>query len=275
MVKMGDIWDRTVEFLSDQLGALLPIALAAFLVPSAIMSNLWDLIPGGTLGFRGAAACAVLVLSIVMFWGQLAVTALAIDSAPGHLATRTATRRLPAALLVAVIVAVVSLLLILPFPVILVASGMRLAGGAVQAADLAAVPAGARLAASLYLLAALIFGLWLYARLILVTPIVVGEGHALGAFGRSFARTRGMALKIIGVLFLYVITSWVAESAGTFVFGAIFRLVAGSGDGGVSLASVLTTILVSAIQTGFTVLGTAFVAKLYLALSVSPAIADA
>jgi hypothetical protein len=268
MVKMGTVWDRTVEFLGDEIGTLVPIALLAILVPTSINSNLWALMPNAAPGLRLAAGVAVLALSILVLWGQLAVTALALYPAR-HGATAAATRRLPAALAVMLIVVVACLVAAVPFGVILAASGVDPATLGTQ--ELPAIPPGAGLGLGLYALLLFGVGLWLAARLMLVTPIVVAERRALGAFGRSFALTRGLALKIIGVLFLFVLVSWVAQGAATLVFGSIFRLVTNGEGGAVSLASVLTTIVVAVVETGFTVLGTAFTAKLYAALAPSPA----
>ena len=36
MVNMGNVWDRTTEFLSDNLGAVVPIALLTIFVPQSI-----------------------------------------------------------------------------------------------------------------------------------------------------------------------------------------------------------------------------------------------
>jgi hypothetical protein len=36
MVKMSTVWDRTAEFLSDNIGAIVPVALLAFFVPASI-----------------------------------------------------------------------------------------------------------------------------------------------------------------------------------------------------------------------------------------------
>ena len=52
MVNMGNVWDRTSEFLSENMAALLPIALVALLVPHSIAALI------GSAGTAINAACA-------------------------------------------------------------------------------------------------------------------------------------------------------------------------------------------------------------------------
>ena len=263
MISMGTVWDRTAEFLSDNLGMILPIALATIFVPAAISGNLTELQQGASPGLAFGLGLASLVLAVITFWGQLAITALALDPALGKGAARVATRRLPAALLVTILLLLAMLVLMIPLAIILAVSGADMSGTATGA-----VPAGppvAGLWVGLYVLLLLPVLLWLAARLAVVLPAIVADRLMLGAISRSWRLTRGAALKIVGVLLLYGIVATVAYLAATTAFGAIITLIAGR-EAGLSLASVLTVIVGGAVSTAFTVLGTAFVAKLYLAL---------
>ncbi|RYY41946.1 MAG: hypothetical protein EOP59_11150 [Sphingomonadales bacterium] len=109
--------------------------------------------------------------------------------------------------------------------------------------------------------------LWIAARLMVTTPVIVREGRWLSALRQSWKLTRGMTWRIIGVILLFALISWVSILAANTVFGSVFALIAGGDRAGVSLAGVLTSIVVAAVQTGFTVLVPAFTAKLYLALT--------
>ncbi len=264
MVSMGSVWDRTAEFLSDNLGTLLPIALLAIFVPSTISANLSGLQATATQGAATWLGLGVFVLALVGFWGQLAVTALAIDPALGREATKVATRRFPAALLVAIVMLVAALLLVIPIGVMLAIGGVDLTG--LEGGTMPTVPESVALWVTLYGLVVLVLAIWLFARMAVVVPAIVGDRLAIGAFARSWQLTRGAALKIIGVVILYLIVSIVANLAATTAFGVVISLIAGRGEDGLSLASVLTTIVGGAVSTAFTVLGTAFVAKLYVAL---------
>ena len=265
MVSMGNIWDRTAEFLSDNLGTVLPVALLAIFVPTVVSSNLSELQQGAPPGLSIGLGAASLVLALVTFWGQLTITALAIDPAQGRDATRVATRRYLPALLVMIVLLGAALLTIIPLAIILAVGGMDFT--AVQPGSMPEVPESARMPVAIYLLILLPLSVWLFARLAVVLPVVVGEEKGVGAISRSWRLTRGMALKIVGVLILYVIVSLVATLAATTAFGTIMGLIAGRGDGGISLATVLTTIVGGVVSTGFTVLAAAFTAKLFVALS--------
>lgn len=264
MISMGTVWDRTAEFLSDNLGTIVPIALAAIFVPAAVSGSLAELNRGATPGLAAGLGLASLLLGIVTFWGQLAITALALDPSLGKGAVPAATRRLPAGLLVMIVLLVAALLLAIPVGVILALNGVDFSAATPGA--MPQVPPAAALWVILYVLLLLPVALWLAARLAVVLPVLVGERLALGAIPRSWRLTRGVALKIAGVLILYAVVATVASLAATTAFGAIFTLIAGRGEDGLSLAAVLTGIIGGAVSTAFTVLGTAFTAKLFLAL---------
>lgn len=265
MITMGAVWDRTAEFLSDNLGAILPIALLAIFVPAVISGSLGDLRHDAAPGLAAGLGLGSLALALVAFWGQLALTALALAPSHGLSATGVATRRFPAALLVMLVAAAAALLAIVPVGVILVASGVDLE--AVTSTSMPEIPSSAAGGAAVYLLVLLPVMLWLAARLVVILPVIVGERRALGAIPRSWKLTRGATLSILGVIILYAVVSIVANLAATTAFGAIMYLVAGRADG-LSLASVLTTIVGGAVSTAFTVLGVAFTAKLFVALLV-------
>ncbi len=264
MISMGNVWDRTAEFLSDNLGTILPIALLAIFVPAVVSANFTELQQGATPGLALGLGLGSLLLALVTFWGQLAITALAIDPGLGKGATGVATRRFPAALLAMIVVLVAMFLLAIPVAVILAVNGVDLTGVAPR--SMPTIPPGAGVTLVIYGLLLLPLLLWIAARLVVMLPVVVGERVALPAIPRSWKLTRGMALKIVGVLLLYAIVSIVASLAATSAFGAIMYLVAGRGEDGLSLATVLTTIVGGAVSTAFTVLGTAFTAKLFVAL---------
>lgn len=264
MVSMGTVWDRTAEFLSDNLGTVLPVALGAIFVPAAISGSLTELQHAAAPGLTFGLGLASLLLAIVTFWGQLAITALALDLSAGRGAAGVATRRLPAALLVTIVIFAALFLLAIPAGIIMALSGADLSGAATG--TMPPVPPAAALWVLLYCLVLLPVLLWLGARLVVLVPVIVGEKAMFGAVPRSWSLTRGSAFKIVGVLILYGIVASVAYLAATTAFGAIITLIAGRGEDGLSLATVLTVIVGGAVSTAFTVLGTAFTAKLYLAL---------
>ena len=95
MVNMGNVWDRTTEFLGENLGAIVPVALLAIFVPQSI-SGAIRLAGSGIDQGIGQGVTLALLLPVV--WGQLAITALALDPTGGRraaqsVATTTAHRR--------------------------------------------------------------------------------------------------------------------------------------------------------------------------------------
>lgn len=263
MISMGNVWDRTAEFLSEHLGAILPIALLGIFVPAVISANLTELHEGAAAGLKLALGLGTLLLAIFSFWGQLAIIALALDPAESRAAGNFAMRRLPAALLVFVVLMVIALIATIPLGVIMALGGGDLTAG--SSAAFATMSGGAKAGFAIYMLILVAVCLWLFARMAALFPIVVGERLALAAIPRSWRLTRGVALKIVGVFIVYVVVSAIASSAAQFGIGSIFRLLTGPAPG-ISIASVLTTVIVAAVSTSFTVLGTAFTAKLFIAL---------
>jgi hypothetical protein len=255
MVKMGTVWDRAAEFLTDNLPAILPIALFAFFVPLSIMGSLGPVMNAQTEGLVYILWAIVFALAALVNWGSLVLVAMALEreGEPGKVA---ANRLVPAIL---VWLAVGALMVLLSLPVVLtLMSGPREAGTL-------SIPVVVAWPLMIYLVAAIIAAVWLLARLILVYPVIVAERRWFGAIWRSWVLTRGIALRIVGVILLYFLVSIVGMLATQTVFGSVFTLIAGPG-GGLSLSSVLTSVMIAVVGTGFSVIVPVFTAKLYLAL---------
>lgn len=265
MVTMSMVWDRTAEFLGDNLSALAPIVLFAVFVPLGLFGSVMPLMGGGGRAGDWALGIVLLALALVTVWGGLAVTALAIDPPAGRTAAmRTATARLPPVLGIGLVVLAAMIAATLPAGIALVLGGMdmtAMAGGRSSPGDVAP---GAALFAGLYLVLLAVVLFWLGARLLLVRPVMILERRGLGVFARSFALTRGIAWKIVGLLLLYAIVSWVATTAAKTVSGSIFALLIG-GEGRATPAGVLTQVVAAGVSSIFSVLAVTFMAKLYLA----------
>ncbi|NYT42947.1 hypothetical protein HZY97_19390 [Sphingomonas sp. R-74633] len=265
MAKMGTVWDRTAEFLSDNLPAVLPVALLAFFVPACVSGNLAVMADGADPRLATTLALVNLLLAVMLFWGWLSIVGMSIDSARTAPPRRVVARRLPAALLVWVVLfCIVAAVMIVPGSLILGLFGADL--DAVARGDRSSISQLASGALVLWLIPVSAAILWMMARLILTTSIIVNERRVFGALAQSWRLTRGHTLPIIGVLLLFILVSLVAVLAAATVFGSIFELVAGGGSG-LSLAFVLTSIARAAVQAILTLVAAAFTAKLYLALS--------
>lgn len=265
MVKMGTVWDRTAEFLSDNIAAILPIALLAFFVPASIEGNFAAAMPGAGDQLKIVLYVLQFVFALASFWGSLAITAMALDIATERSAANIATRRFVPALIVSILMFAVAFALVLPVPAVLAFSGYDML--ALGQGEAVALSTPVKWFIGLYVLALAVLLLWLIARLIVVSPVIVRENRMLTALGQSWRLTRGIAVRIVGVLILFALVSSVAGLAARTVFGSIFTLVAGGNDDGVTLSSVMTSIVVAAVQSAFMVIPPAFTAKLYLALT--------
>ncbi|HWU96609.1 MAG TPA: hypothetical protein VN029_13500, partial [Sphingomonas sp.] len=81
MAKMGTVWDRTAEFLSDNLGAVLPVALLAFFVPASIEGSFQAAKTGAGPGLILSLYLVQLAFGILSLWGSLTIVAMALDMA--------------------------------------------------------------------------------------------------------------------------------------------------------------------------------------------------
>ena len=263
---MSTVWDRTAEFLSDNLAALMPIVLFAVFMPLTLLGNFMPLMGSGGQVGDATIGLIVFLLSLVTVWGGIAITALAFDPGAGRsAAVATANRRLVPVLGVSLLTTLILLLVAVPIGIALGFSGMDMTALAAGQQPTPPANSAALGLAGIYMLVMVPVLLWAYARFVLlITPIMVMERRGVGVYRRSYVLTRGIGWKVVGLVLLYAIVSWVASSAANAVFGSVLRLLIG-GEGTVTLASVLTHIIVAATSTIFSVLSVAFVAKLYLA----------
>jgi len=271
MAKMGTVWDRTAEFLSDNLPAVVPVALLAFFVPASISGSFQPILQGADYGLALTLSLLQLAFGVLSVWGSLAITAMALELGGTQTPGTIARNRLIPALIVTVALFAVMLVACLPVPILLQASGYDMMAVARGEVMLSRNLWGGILA---YLAVLGLLLLWLTARLLLINPVIVRERRMFGALARSWQLTRGSTLRIVGVILLYTMVSLVAVLAAKTVFGSIFALIEGGPADGLSMAGVLTSIVAATVQTGFTVLIPAFTAKLYLALAAEAGLRD-
>lgn len=264
-VSMSAVWDRTSEFLGDHMAAVAGIATIAIFVPNVITETLAPLKDSGG-GAKLGLALLSLAFAILSLWGQLAIAALAIDPTAGPASARArAGRRLGPMILVALALVAVAVALALPVLAVLVANGVDLARLGQPGAQQSLTP-GAGGFIALYCLILIPVALWLLARFaILSVAVVAAEDRTLGALGRAYRLTKGLTWRIIGVFVLYCIVMAVAGLAVVTVAGALFSLLPGAGAGQITIATVLGALVTALLTTIFSVIGTAYPAKLYLA----------
>lgn len=266
MVKMGYVWDRTVETLGDRLGVILPIAILGIFLPSAVITSFDGLREMAAPGLKITFSLVSLVASLLSLWAQLAIIAATVGT------TRTsgevigiATRRLLPTIGVFILVGLAATLLMLPSIVLVVMGGIdatAVASGQVMMERLNGTYVGI---ATLYGVVAFVAVLFLGARLAALSAVIVEERRGAGAIPYAFRLTRGLTWRLLGVLLLYGIVAFVSVLAVQTVFGTILRLFDG-GTGPITLTGVVTAIATSAVSAVFTVLAAAFCARLYVAI---------
>ncbi|WP_375397253.1 hypothetical protein [uncultured Sphingomonas sp.] len=262
MIIMGTVWDRTTDFLGDKLAAIVPIALLAIFLPHVLGDFMAQ--AGMALG-RPALAAIRLALVLPALWGQLAITALALDSEAGAApARRRASGAFAGALLVMIVLAVALAALAAPMAIVQGRDGMMAFLSNRSDAPAIDLSMGIKAFIGLYLLIFAVLALAVGVRLCLVYPLVVAERLALGAIARSFVLTRRTTFKLIGVYLLFFLVFAVAGLATRSVFGSIAALIA-PGTGPVTAAQVVVALLGGLVTTAFYVMLSAFAAKLYLA----------
>ena len=262
MVKMSGVWDRTAETISDNLGAIVPIAILAYFVPISIQGSLpqTDSVTDPALAL--VFALMTLGCGLLGLWGTFAITAIAAPGVRREDAGTIARHRFLAGLFVWVVLFLVVLVLLLPVLLLFLAGGASMAD--LLSGDSTRVAQAIRFPVVVYLLLLSGFLMWALARLSLVTPVIVVEGLGLGAIRRSFVLTRGVVWAILGVSILYFLVSGVARIATLTVFGSLFRLLVGGGDNAL-LTHVLTSIMAAMVQSAFAVLAAVFLMYLYSA----------
>ncbi|MFA5990020.1 MAG: hypothetical protein WC803_10495 [Sphingomonas sp.] len=270
-VTMSAVWDRATVFLGENRAIVLPIALALAAVPAGIAALLADIVSGMVPSQAMPLQLVVVALGLAVIIAQLAITALAINPAlsAGEV-IRVALVRLPKMLAITIGFGLAIVAALLPVLTVLFATQVdvsalfsgdpQLFQGAMRT-----IPRWVAWAILLYSLVLIVLLFWMSARLSLMLPVLVREGDMLAAVPRSFVLTRGLALKIFGVLLLLGVVSNVAQIAAKSVLGSLLILV-GAGTGPFSATGVMVAVFVGLITAFFVALGAAFMAKLYVML---------
>ncbi|OAN66811.1 hypothetical protein A7X12_09295 [Sphingomonas sp. TDK1] len=268
---MGIVWDRTSAFVGERFGALATVALAAFVVPGVVST--WLQVLSGTAGYgaRVVLGAIVLLLSLPSVWGSLTIIALATGEGSVGTAGGLAVRRLPATVIVSIVLGLAAALLAVPVPLLLAARGYDIAAMAAGQAGAMTVDAQTSSMVALYVLVLTPVLLIALTRLILINAVVLREGALFGAIRRSWTLTRRHGWRIFGMLLLFALVGGIARLAARTVFGSVFTLLFGGG-GGLTTAFLLTAIVTTCIQAVVMLLLAAFEGKLYVALTTSDSV---
>src|SRR3546814_3893022 len=133
---------------------------------------------------------------------------------------RTGARRLLPAIGIGLLVALIVALLAAPLGIAFLASGVDwVSTAAGQWHPAGPLPAGLKLLVGRYSLAQVIVVLWGMERMLPLNSVVVAERRGVSAIRRAFGHTRGLALRIVGVVILFFVVWGVSAMAATTVLG--------------------------------------------------------
>lgn len=262
MISIGEIWDRTMKVIGGRLTILLTLAFLLMIVPPVVQAVL-EAVNGTSFGLRSAKMAVSLIVFLAASVAMIAMTAVASDPAVDREAALAAGRaRLGPFIGVSLVVGLAFALAALPGALLLGMARFDLAqarlAGSQEGVNLVLLGFGL-----LYFLALLPVMLWVAARLVPLGAVIVNERRGLGAIRRAFALTRGMGMKLMGVLILYTVVFLVVLTAATSVVGIVARLIVG-GDG-TMVVEVVVALVTALVTAASSVLQAVFAAQFYLA----------
>lgn len=230
-MSIGKAWEETVAFVAREAALLLPVALLFVALPAVVLQEMtppeltaWSAAPKpGTMPPVPASYFIAMLLTFLLVWfGSLTLFALALR--PGISvgeALRLALHRLP----------------------VLLATTF-LAGALVfLAVVLVSIPLTLLLGIAGPIVAIVIVGLFVGARLALLNPVVIDDQlGVIASLRHAWALTKGQFWRIFGFLLVVMIFSMIVVSAAQSVVGLAGQLLGGAEGarlaGGIAAAAV-------------------------------------
>lgn len=257
-ISMSAIWDESAALIRRESHLLVPVALATVGIGSVISGLMQPETPAAGLGAMGALG--FVLGNILGLIGNLALMALALM--PGMSvgeSLRLAVVRLPKMLGIVALFLIVLIVTMIPIMIILKMSGAPISAN-MTAEELPGVA----------ILMALIVGaalLYISARLLTLSAVVVDRNPpAIEAIKLSFASTRGIVAKIVGVVLLFFIVTLVVSGAVASISGIVFGMI-GKAVGVPLLGKGLTVLATGMVSALLSIVSTVFAAMLYRKLS--------
>jgi hypothetical protein len=257
-ISMSAIWDESAAMIRRESHLMVPVALATVGIGSVISGFTQPETPAAGLGAIGILG--FVIGNILGLIGNLAMMALALM--PGMSvgeSLRLAVARLPKMLAIVALFLIALIVMMIPIVIILKMSG----------APISANMTAEQLPASVVLCALIVGAVLLYvsARLLTLSAAIVDRNPpALEAIKSSFASTRGIAIKIVGVLLLFFVVTLVLSGAAAAISGIIFGMI-GKAVGAPLLGKGLTLLVTGMVSALLSIVSTVFGAMLYRKLS--------
>jgi len=257
-ISMSAIWDESAALIRRESHLMVPVALATVGIGSVISGLTQPETPAAGLG--AISVLGFIIGNILGLIGNLALMALALM--PGMSvgeSLRLAVARLPKMLGIAAMFLVALIAMMIPIAIILKISGVPLS----QNMNAEELPAAA-------VLCALVVGailIYASARLLTLSAAVVDHNPpVIEAIKSSFASTRGIAAKIVGVVLLFFVVTLVVGGAAASISGILFGIL-GKAVGAPLLSKGLTMLVTSMASALLSIVSTVFGAMLYRKLS--------
>lgn len=247
-------WDETVAFLKSDFGSLFILAFALVALPGVILQALGGPAAGTTPAEMPEPGLWMLLLPVVAVLsviGTLAIAVLAVgrERVIGTALSVALRRFLP--LLGATLLLILGAALLF-IPLILI-GGVGGAGGAGVAV--------------LFLFVLMIAFLFIWVRLMLMTPVAAAEDLGpIGIIRRSWELTSGRFWKLLGFVLLVGLVFIVLSMAVGAVAGILIFALLGEPEPG-SFASFLILLLTGVVNAVVALVFTAMLARIYLQLA--------
>jgi hypothetical protein len=257
-ISMSAIWDESAALIRRESHLLVPVALATVGIGSVISGLTQPETPAEGLGAMGALG--FILGNILGLIGNLAMMALALM--PGMSvgeSLRLAIARMPKMLGIVAVFLIALIVMMIPIVMILKMSGAQISAD-MSPEDLPGIA----------ILLVLVVGaalLYVSARLLTLSAIIVDRNPpAIDAIKSSFASTRGIVAKIVGVLLLFFVVTLVVSGAVASLSGILFGML-GKAVGVPLLGKGLTVLATGMVSALLSIVSTVFGAMLYRKLS--------
>lgn len=253
-LSISNAWGEAAKFVASEASLLAPIAILLLALPSVIIGIAG---PDPTTDELPGLSFFLLLIPLIFLTGvgSLAITVLALRSGISVAeALRVAARRfLPlfaASMLIAIGVSVILL------PIILLVGASAYAGSVAAAGLLL-----------LILLILIPVGIYIWARISMMSPIAAEEGkNPIGIINRSWALTKGVTWKLAAAYILLVVAFTIVMTVVLLLIGILVAGIGGTPEHG-SLGQFVLLLVQGALTAIFTVYFQAFLARIYVQLA--------
>ncbi|MBA3666494.1 MAG: hypothetical protein H0W65_02065 [Sphingomonas sp.] len=259
-LSIGQAWDQTSAFLRAEARLVVPVALAAFAVPSTLAG--WTH-PAGEMSGSGPGVLLTLLVLVAVLIGQMTIAALAIGSkdSVGSLIGRAARRVWGPVAAVIMVFLPVALLMLLMLSAIVGAAGITDPSKMTPEAMASSPQIG------LILLCMLVLILLVGVRLLPMSAVAIEETpRPVALLRRCLALTKGHFWRLLGLLMLMVLAALLLSGAVTAVVGAVVTLAVGEARP-FNLSALLIGLANGLSSAAITAVSAALVGRVYVQLN--------